>query len=460
MLAHPRFAPYAPLFDAFEQSGHQLYFVGGCVRDLVMAREDIGDVDLATSATPDAIKAVLKAHGFRVIPLGERFGTICTLVRGVQVEITTFRVGEVYAEGSRHPEVVFGTDIRDDLERRDLSMNAMAMDRHGAILDPFDGQRAIREQRLEVPGGGYANTISILRDDPLRLLRIGRFAARFGYAPTEDTTRAAGVAAPDLVHISHERWAAELDKLLVAPSPEVGLAWLHGTGALDVILPWQQGVSPEVLAATWAQIAATTPEIGARHRALWSHRGPDDQPRFAWAPKPKPALAALRELRWALWLATLATGSATGLPAATPDALITELSSRLRLSNQRRHDLSVLLMPYRASGERPALRREVRASGRLTFLRLDVARARGVDAEGIEARAAALRALLSAEDPVPRLPRGLGALLRKRCALEGPAIGSAIAWVEEAILDGRLPNGAESERYVAAYEAAHPAMDA
>ena len=452
-MSHPRFAPYAPLFDAFERAGHALYFVGGCVRDLVMATEDIGDIDLATSATPDAIKAVLKANGFRVIPLGERFGTISTLVRGVQVEITTFRVGEVYAPGSRHPDVVFGTDIRDDLERRDLSMNAMAMDRDGTILDPFDGQRAITEQRLEVPGGGYENTISILRDDPLRLLRIGRFAGRFGYVPTDETTAAARVAAPDLVHISHERWSAELDKLLVAAAPDVGLRWLHGTGALDVVLPWQAGIAGPVLEATWAQLALTRPVFSARHRDVWLARLAGEGARFVWAQKPKPALAALRELRWAVWLATMATGSANGLPDGGSEALVAEVSAHLRLSNQRRHDLAVLLQPLGGSSTRPALRREVRAGGRLAFLRLDAALARGGDAEALTARSVALRGLLDAEDPVPRLPRGLGAVLRKRFGLEGPEIGAAIVWVEEQILDGVLPNGGESETYAVAYGA-------
>ena len=179
-VAHPRFAPFEELFDAFAADGFEIVFVGGCVRDLVMEKDEIGDIDLATSAPPSETKRVLKASGFRAIPLGEKFGTITTMVGDVTVEITTYRVGELYEHGSRHPVVRFGTDLKEDLVRRDLSINAMAMHRDGTIVDPFDGQRAIRERTLEVPGGGYEETISILRDDPLRLLRTARLRLLFG----------------------------------------------------------------------------------------------------------------------------------------------------------------------------------------------------------------------------------------------------------------------------------------
>lgn len=422
---HPRFAPYEALFDAFERAGFEIVFVGGCVRDLVMGADDIGDIDLATSAEPHEIKRVLTESGFKCFPLGEKFGTITTLVEGVTVEITTYRVGELYEPGSRHPVVKFGTDLRQDLVRRDLSLNAMAMRRDGSVVDPFCGQRAIAERILEVPGGGYENTISILRDDPLRLLRTARFAARFDFPPTEDTTRAAAVSAPDLEHISRERWKVELDKLLVAAHPERGLHWLHETSALAVVLPELRAFAPSDIA----------PLSDAIRRA------------------PKDPMT-----RWALvaWAALLgADPSAETPPLDARTALAEALASRFKWSNKERRTLALLLdTPFDAEAlarapSTPTLRRWYDHARDDVFRQLDVARARWPErAKSADARRRELRALLDAEDPVPRLPRGLGNALRKAAELEGPAIGDAMTTVRDAILDGEVANSAPIATYV------------
>lgn len=225
------------LFDAWERADRQLYLVGGCVRDVLMASEAIGDIDLATDALPDETTAILQRAGFPAYPIGARFGTISTIVDGTPIEITTFRVEEQYEAGNRKPNVTFGKDLRHDLSRRDLSLNAMAAGRGGTLYDPFDGQGAIRDGILEVPDGGFENTVGILRDDPLRLLRIARFAARFGFRPTDETTAAAKVTSRELEAISHERWKMELDKTLVAPKLADGILWLDEVGALQVIAP-------------------------------------------------------------------------------------------------------------------------------------------------------------------------------------------------------------------------------
>lgn len=449
MRDHPRFAAYQALFDAFEAEGFELRFVGGCVRDLVMGRPDIGDIDLATSATPPETKRVLADHGFKVIPLGERFGTIATLVRGVPVEITTYRVGELYEPGSRHPVVRFGTDIRLDLGRRDLSINAMAMDRDGTIVDPYGGQRAIADGVLEVPGGGFDNTVSILRDDPLRLLRIGRFAARFAFTPTAETTRAARDTAASLEDISRERWLAEWDKLIVAARPDIGIAWLAEVGALPVVFPEAATCPPEAIAAAGACLrdarAASADALATTLR------------RFAWGESAPSEDDALRALRWAVWLATLSDGAlapASGRMRERGDCA-RRTAARLKLSNARRDRwVRLLEAPAPALGAaQPVLRREVDALRELTFLRLDMVRERGTDREALDRHEAALTALLDGEDPVPQLPRGLGARLRKAFALEGPEIGLAMDGVRELVLDGAVPNGAEADVYVDAWRA-------
>src|SRR5690625_4230694 len=178
----------------------------------MMAHQEVGDIDMTTDAHPSETIAILKAEGLPVYPIGERFGTISTLVDGTPIEITTFRVEEQYERGNRKPNVTFGRSLRHDLSRRDLSINAMAAGRGGKLHDPFGGQRAIEERILEVPGGGFENTVGILQDDPLRLLRIARFCARFGFEPTPETTAAAQETAEQLEHISRERWKMEIDK--------------------------------------------------------------------------------------------------------------------------------------------------------------------------------------------------------------------------------------------------------
>src|SRR5699024_9407205 len=150
---------------------------------------------------PSETIEILKGEGLPVYPIGERFGTISTLVDGVPIEITTFRVEEQYEAGNRKPHVTFGSSLTHDLSRRDLSINAMAAGRGGKLHVPFGRQGAIVAQMLEVPGGGLENTVGILQDDPLRLLRIGRFCARFGFEPTQDTTVAAQRTASQLNHI-------------------------------------------------------------------------------------------------------------------------------------------------------------------------------------------------------------------------------------------------------------------
>lgn len=389
-----------------------------------MGADRIGDVDFATDAPPEDTIRVLKDAGFKAIPIGEKFGTITTIVNRITVEITTFRVGEVYEDGSRHPTVEFGSDLPADLSRRDLSINAMAMDATGEIHDPFNGREAIANQTLEVPGGGYDNTISILRDDPLRLLRVARFAARFGFAPSDDTTAAAKVTAPSLREISRERWKMELDKLLVARHPDVGLRWLFDVGALVVILP-------ETAQVDDAQLA-------------------DLETAVCQAPSDKLT-------RWAVLL--LAAQPSDNMPdSAARREMVAAVAQRFRFSKQERRTLDVLMGdaidPATLSKVWPEvqLRRFYCDAPEQAYQRLDVASAlaHASDAtqSSISQTRAELDAVLAAGDPCPRLPRGLGNTLRTTFSLKGPAIGEAIACIQAAIIDGEVANDADADTYV------------
>ncbi len=429
---HPRFANFEPLFNAFHDAGFALFIVGGCVRDTVMGAEMVGDVDFATSAPPDQTTKILTAAGFRCYPIGERFGTITVLVSGLTVEITTYRVGEVYERGSRHPVVEFGTDLNADLARRDLSINAMAMDADGNIEDPFDGQRAIRERLLEVPGGGFDNTISILRDDPLRLLRVARFAARFAFLPTPDTTAAARVTAPSLRDISRERWKAEMDKLLAAAHADVGLRWLHEVQALPVILPFCADITDADMAAIADTVQAAAADVLTR---------------------------------WAL-LIVLSTGHVDpfGAGAGLPDAqaladVVHETAAAFRFSRRERSALLARTTGLIQADDLTApwsdadLRRFYVHAPDDAYARIDIAAALARHTPALGEHVAGLReqldALLADSDPTPRLPTGFGAKLRQQFALSGPAIGEAMDAVKDAILEGDVPNDDTVETYLA-----------
>lgn len=416
------------LFDVFQRAGHELYLVGGCVRDHVLKLDAIGDLDFATSARPDDTQRVLRDAGLPTFPIGARFGTIATIVDGVQVEITTYRSAEAYPEDGRHPEVTFGNDLVEDLGRRDLSMNAMAMDAAATIVDPYDGRGAIERGILEVPGGGLDNTVSILRDDPLRLLRIARFAARFGYRPTDDTTAAARATADRLADISRERWKQETDKLLVARHVDDGVRWLADVGALGVLFPELERADETVI------------DIVASHL-----RSADGDHAVAWAVL--------------LFDATSVAATGHAVSAGTDPGTTSEeraqrgaaLAVDFRMSNAEKKALMTLSLlelgapAWHRSWSDAELRRFVDTFGEHADDALALYGALGGDQHRAlaVARRNELDALREREDPVPRVPSGLGRALHRRLDVpKGPEIGRWIHAVREAMLDGDLPTDA------------------
>lgn len=425
-----RFQKYLPLFDAFEAEGHSLYLVGGCVRDVVMGASAVGDVDLATDSLPEQTKEILVGAGFKAFPIGEKFGTITTLLGDVPVEITTLRVGELYQPGSRHPQVVFGTDITADLSRRDLSLNAMAMGRDGVIIDPYGGHRAIEERMLEVPGGGYENTVSILRDDPLRLLRIARFAARFGFPPTTDTTKAAAESSADLRHISHERWRVEMEKTLLSPHLDVGFLWLVEVGGLAQILPMAAGLDEAQARVLCSRLDVTEANATSRWAVL--------------------LLSLMDEADWF---------DGEEARVAERRAIAIGVAEDFRFSNKERKALAARVMQpltrhrLMSGLTTPELRRFYADSPSDAWSRVSVAEALADGDEetlqGLERLKKQLTQLLETEDPVPKLPSGLGASLVKEFSLRGPAIGAAMERLRDAVFEGLVPNHAERPEFVA-----------
>lgn len=222
----------ATLADAFDAAGYELSLVGGPVRDAFLGRST-NDLDFTTDATPDQILAVVKPIAEAHWDIGRAFGTIGALVHGHTVEITTYRA-DVYDGNSRKPEVAFGTSLVDDLERRDFTVNALAL----------------RLPRLELvdPSGGVDDLIAgVLRtpaepeisfgDDPLRMMRAARFASQLGFEVEPGTLAAMSSLAFEIDRISAERVRDELSKLLITTAPRRGIRLLVDSGIAARVLP-------------------------------------------------------------------------------------------------------------------------------------------------------------------------------------------------------------------------------
>ena len=225
----------AELLDTLHRAGYAAYVVGGCVRDSLLGLTP-HDWDLCTSALPQQVMELFGAQ--RCIPTGLQHGTVTVKQSGALYEITTFRTEGTYTDG-RHPdEVHFVPDVREDLARRDLTINAMAYNEKEGLVDPFGGQADLQS--------GIVRAVGVPRqrftEDALRILRLYRFAARFGFAIDPPTAQAAQKLCAHLDCVSVERIEEELAKLLSAPAPAAYL----DKKILLVILP---ELSSEALAA-------------------------------------------------------------------------------------------------------------------------------------------------------------------------------------------------------------------
>ena len=225
----------AELLDTLHKAGYAAYVVGGCVRDSLLGLTP-HDWDLCTSALPQQVMELFGAE--KCIPTGLQHGTVTVKQSGALYEITTFRTEGTYTDG-RHPdEVHFVPDVREDLARRDLTINAMAYNEKGGLVDPFGGQADLQS--------GIVRAVGVPRqrftEDALRILRLYRFAARFGFAIDPPTAQAAQELCAHLDCVSVERIEEELAKLLTAPAPAAYL----DKKILLVILP---ELSSEALAA-------------------------------------------------------------------------------------------------------------------------------------------------------------------------------------------------------------------
>jgi poly(A) polymerase len=225
----------------FGAAGHELHLVGGSVRDALLGR--LGDdLDFCTDARPEQTLALVQGWADAIWETGRDFGTIGVQKNGLRVEITTFRA-EAYDGVTRNPVVAYGTSLLDDLERRDFTINAMAVSVPGhEFTDPFGGLKDLAAKVIRTPA---APSLSF-GDDPLRMLRAARFAAKLGFAVDNPVIAAMHDMAPDLDRITAERVRDEFTKLMCGADPILGLRLLVDTGLADRFLPEISGLKLEI----------------------------------------------------------------------------------------------------------------------------------------------------------------------------------------------------------------------
>ena len=215
------------IINTIMEAGYEAYAVGGCIRDSILGRKP-DDWDITTSASPGQVKALFP----RTIDTGIQHGTVTVMLDREGFEVTTYRIDGVYEDG-RHPkEVVFTPDLKEDLKRRDFTINAMAYNDAAGLVDVFKGAEDLQKKVIRCVGKPEER----FTEDALRMMRAVRFSAQLGYRIEDQTAEAIRELSPRLVQVSAERIQAELVKLITSPHPEA-LRTAYETGITEVILP-------------------------------------------------------------------------------------------------------------------------------------------------------------------------------------------------------------------------------
>jgi putative nucleotidyltransferase with HDIG domain len=225
-VVHPILKEVAAVFA---RRGKQVYLVGGAVRDL-LRDNDAHDWDLATDARPEEVMGFFH----RVIPTGIKHGTVTIHFKGYFLEVTTFRTESEYLDGRRPEKVEYTASIEEDLSRRDLTMNAIAMELPGGrLIDPFHGAEDIKQRRIRCVGKAEER----FTEDGLRPLRAVRFASQLGFTIEEHTLMAIPGSLKTTAKVAPERIRDELDKIILSAKPSTAFLLMETTGLLALLLP-------------------------------------------------------------------------------------------------------------------------------------------------------------------------------------------------------------------------------
>ncbi|MGK9249961.1 CCA tRNA nucleotidyltransferase [Paenibacillus humicus] len=214
----------APVLTRLQEAGHTAVFVGGCVRDMLLGLP-LKDVDIASSASPEEVMDLYPNS----IPTGLQHGTVTVRHGGELYEVTTFRTEGEYADHRRPSEVSFIRELAGDLQRRDFTINAMALHPDGALVDPFGGMSDLRRGLIRAVGNPEAR----FGEDALRMLRAVRFASVYGFRLSHSTWRALLGHRGSLKHVAMERIGLELDRIAAKGSISSGVSWLYASGLAE-----------------------------------------------------------------------------------------------------------------------------------------------------------------------------------------------------------------------------------
>lgn len=234
------------VIEILEQHGYEAVVVGGAVRDLLLERA-VHDVDVATSALPEQVKAIFS----NTVDIGIAHGTILVVHELGHVEVTTFRTESVYSDHRRPDAVQFVRSLKEDLLRRDFTINAMAMRRNLSLVDYYDGQIDLLKKQIRAVG----DASSRFQEDALRMLRAIRFSAQLEFTIEENTLQAIIQQASTIQHIAKERIKAEFDKLWMSNDVAQGLHYLIKSQLASYL---QGNFHPE----QWLHFRTTTSEVG------------------------------------------------------------------------------------------------------------------------------------------------------------------------------------------------------
>jgi poly(A) polymerase len=435
------------LFKAFERAGKELFLVGGAVRELArgIPFEAIDDLDFCTNALPEETLKILEGIDQLIYDVGIEFGTVGTVLYHDEREgypkdcqITTYRSEEYYRRGSRHPQVRYGETLMQDLKRRDFSINSIAMNAAGEYVDPYDGRGDLERGIIRVVG----DPLETLAEDPLRILRVGRFIAKLGFDADEELASACRERARNILEISRERWLQEMTKLLVAKHSDRGLRFLHEVEILAVILP---------------EVERFFGPTGEKEPSVVFDR---EEGLRRWEHTLKVLMATERQAsqRWAALLIDVDKGAGDNLEE------IENVARRFKFDNATTHEVKALVRThglantYQPGWDDPRVRRLVREldpylDAALAFARADV----GAATPEEEARALAeldelearIRTLEDQGALRPDLPSGFGNEVIDAFGLKpGRIIGQIKEFLEEEMLDGSIAMELEASNYI------------
>ncbi len=218
------------ILDVLNSYNYVGYIVGGCVRDSILRREP-NDWDICTNCKPEKMIEIF--DGFKVIPTGLKHGTVTIVIDNEHFEITTFRIDKDYHDGRRPDKVEFTRDLKEDLKRRDFTINAMAYGRREGLIDHYDGIDDIASKKIRCVGEPNQR----FSEDYLRMLRAVRFSTQLSYELDMETFKAIKELSNNIEYISKERIREEVNKILLSEEPSKGIRLLFETGLLEHIMP-------------------------------------------------------------------------------------------------------------------------------------------------------------------------------------------------------------------------------